>query len=85
MPPHNLEGCFGHHDLKIKDDIKKRVNCIVDSKIARYVLQNWANGKPSLTKYARTSRMIVVCWVLVNMFDCVIKGGFVRDWVVNAE
>lgn len=29
--------------------------------------------------------MIAVCWVLVNRFDCVIKGGFVRDWVVNGE
>ena len=29
--------------------------------------------------------MIAVCWVLVNRLNCVIKGGFVRDWVVNGE
>jgi len=29
--------------------------------------------------------MIAVCWVLVTMFNCTIKGGFVRDWVVNKD
>jgi hypothetical protein len=27
--------------------------------------------------------MIAVCWILINKFNCKIKGGFVRDWVVN--
>jgi hypothetical protein len=29
--------------------------------------------------------MIAACWVLTTLFNCVIKGGFVRDWVVNGE
>ena len=29
--------------------------------------------------------MVAVCWVLVNVFDCNIKGGFIRDWVVNGK
>ena len=69
-------------DDKLK--IMQRVNQIVDSKIQHYVIKSWANGRgPS--ENARTSRMIVVCWVLTNMFDCVVKGGFIRDWVVNSE
>ena len=27
--------------------------------------------------------MVAVCWVLVTKFDCTIKGGFVRDWVIG--
>jgi hypothetical protein len=29
--------------------------------------------------------MIAVSWVLTNVFGCVLKGGFVRDWVVKSE
>jgi len=29
--------------------------------------------------------MIAVCWVLVKHFDCIVKGGFVRDWIVNGK
>jgi hypothetical protein len=62
-----------------------RVNSIVDSRIEHYVIKGWVNGKGPLTKYPRTARMIATCWVLVNKFNCVVKGGFVRDWVVNGE
>jgi hypothetical protein len=65
--------------------IMNRINSIVDSKIEPYILKGWCNGKGPSTKEARTARMIAVCWILVTKFDCVIKGGFVRDWVVNGE
>jgi hypothetical protein len=29
--------------------------------------------------------MIAVCWILVKRFDCVVKGGFVRDWIINGK
>ena len=29
--------------------------------------------------------MMAVCWILVHNFGCEIKGGFVRDWVINGE
>jgi hypothetical protein len=61
----------------------ERVNNIVDSRIEPYIIKGWANGKGAATKYPRTARMVAVCWVLTNVFGCVIKGGFVRDWVVN--
>lgn len=30
-------------------------------------------------------RMVVVSWILVNKFDCTIKGGFIRDWVIRGK
>lgn len=33
----------------------------------------------------RINRMIAVCWILINKFNCKIKGGFVRDWVINGK
>lgn len=63
----------------------ERVNQIVDSRKQHYILKGWASGKGPETKYPRTARMIAVSWVLVNLFGCTIKGGFVRDWVVNAD
>lgn len=27
--------------------------------------------------------MVAVSWILVNKFHCVIKGGFIRDFVVR--
>ena len=62
-----------------------RINEIVDSKIEWYVIKGWVNKCGIKTKYVRTARMVAVCWVLVNMFNCVVKGGFVRDWVVNGD
>lgn len=29
--------------------------------------------------------MVAVCWILTCLFDCIVKGGFIRDWVVNAD
>jgi len=63
----------------------ERVNQIVDSKIDHHIIKDWANCSGSSTSYLRTSRMIATCWILVNKFHCVIKGGFVRDWIVNNE
>ena len=62
-----------------------RINHIVDSYLDFYVLKGWVSGSGPNTKYARTARMIAVCWVLTCRFHCVIKGGFVRDWIVNGE
>lgn len=55
---------------------------IVDGDIDYHIIRSWAHS--SKHKYsARTMRMVAVCWVLTNKFDCSIKGGFVRDWVVR--
>jgi hypothetical protein len=62
-----------------------RVNQIVDSRIEHYIIKGWVNGRGPFTGYPRIARMIAACWVLVNNFSCVIKGGFVRDWVVNGD
>ena len=63
----------------------KRVNQIVDSSLDFYILKGWVSGSGPNTKFPRTARMIAACWVLTCKFHCVIKGGFVRDWVVNGE
>jgi len=60
-----------------------RVNQIVDSGLDHHIIKGWAKGYGPSTFYPRTARMIAASWVLTNMFDCAIKGGFVRDWVVN--
>lgn len=62
----------------------KRINEIVDPNIDFAVLKSWVSGVYD-NVYIRTYRMVAVCWVLVNRYDCCIKGGFVRDWVVNGE
>lgn len=62
-----------------------RVNNLVDSKMPHYILKSWCSGRGPSTKFPRTARMIAVSWVLINLFDCVVKGGFVRDWIVNGE
>lgn len=65
-------------------EIVGRINQIVDPNIEHYRLKNLSNGKHS--KYsARIRRMIAVCWYLVNECECTIKGGFVRDWIVNGK
>jgi hypothetical protein len=63
----------------------ERINQIVDSKIDQRIIKDLANCSGSSTRYLRTGRMIATCWVLVNKFDCIIKGGFVRDWIVNND
>lgn len=61
--------------------ICERVAEIVDSEREYHLVKNLINGKSS--RSMRLRRMIAVCWVLVKRFDCIIKGGFVRDWVIN--
>jgi hypothetical protein len=39
----------------------------------------------SVSYSERTAKMVVVSWALVTYFDCIIKAGFVRDWIVNGE
>lgn len=62
----------------------KRINQIVDPKINVAILKSWASGVYSKVPI-RVYRMVTVCWVLVNKYDCCIKGGFLRDWVINGE
>ena len=66
-----------------REGIMNRVNQIVDSRLDHHIIKGWANGYGPSTAYPRTARMIAASWVLTNTFGCVIKGGFVRDWVVN--
>jgi hypothetical protein len=65
-------------------EITERVNQIVDPNIEHYKIKNMVNGKDRKLS-PRVRRMIAACWFLVNFFDCTIKGGFVRDWIVNGE
>jgi hypothetical protein len=57
---------------------------IVDSSLKYHIVKSWTfNNK---MKYSnRTMRMIAVCWVLVTKFNCTIKGGFLRDFVIRGE
>jgi hypothetical protein len=29
--------------------------------------------------------MELVAWILVTKFDCILEGGFVRDWIVGGR
>lgn len=62
--------------------IEKRVNMLVDSELDYHIVKNWVDSKNHDFK-PRTMRMVAVCWILVNKFHCVIKGGFIRDFVVR--
>lgn len=58
---------------------------VVDSSINFHTIQNWGSTSKLMPYLDRTMKMIAVCWVLVNKFNCVIKGGFVRDWIVRGH
>ena len=30
----------------------------------------------------RFVRQFLIAWILINEYGCIIKGGFVRDWIV---
>ena len=62
--------------------IEKRVNMIVDSDMDYHIVKNWVDSK-NHDFSQRTMRMVAVCWILVNRFNCIIKGGFIRDFVVR--
>ena len=55
---------------------------IVDGSIDYHVVRSWAQNSENIYSN-RTMRMVAVCWILTNKFDCSIKGGFIRDWVVR--
>lgn len=57
---------------------------IVDSQLEPHILKKWVQH-PKHDYKPRTMRMVAVCWVLVNKFKCTIKGGFIRDFVVNGS
>jgi hypothetical protein len=61
------------HDMEIK------ISNITDPD--RTSVDRWKNLKgPDAT---RETRMEVVAWIAVCLFDCRLEGGFVRDWVVG--
>ncbi|CAF4416820.1 unnamed protein product [Rotaria sp. Silwood2] len=60
-------------------DIEERISHITDSKWTTIDLWNGLRG----SKATRETRMAVVAWIVVCMFDCHVEGGFVRDWVVG--
>ena len=62
----------------------ERINEIVDPNISLSIVKSWVNGEFS-TRSPRTYRMVAVAWILTNKYDCSVKGGFVRDWVVNGK
>ena len=33
----------------------------------------------------RIHKMELVAWILVNKYHCILKGGFVRDWIVGGR
>jgi hypothetical protein len=55
---------------------------IVDSTIEYHIVRSWAHSQTNQYS-SRTMRMVAVCWILTNKFNCSIKGGFIRDWVVR--
>lgn len=58
---------------------------IVDSSIQYQTVKRWANGNKMSQYSIRTMKMVAVSWILVTKFNCIITGGFVRDWIVNGE
>ena len=55
---------------------------IVDSSIEYHIVKSWAQSQTNQYS-SRTMRMVAVCWILTNKFQCSVKGGFIRDWVVR--
>ncbi len=55
---------------------------IVDSQIEPHIIKSWASSATHWFKQ-RIMRMVTVSWVLVNKFNCTIKGGFIIDWVIR--
>jgi hypothetical protein len=70
-------------DKKVLEGLFERIEEIVDSEREYHLIKSLVNGKSN--RSPRLCRMIAVCWVLVNRFSCIIKGGFVRDWIVNGK
>ncbi len=60
-------------------DMEAKINNITDPD--RTSVDRWKNLKgPHAT---RETRMEVVAWIAVCLFDCRLEGGFIRDWVVG--
>jgi hypothetical protein len=60
-------------------DMEERISRITDIKRSPIDLYNSVKG----SKATRETRMEVVAWITVCLFDCKLEGGFVRDWVVG--
>jgi hypothetical protein len=69
-------------DKKLKDiDVKlieRRISRVTNPELESFELQRYSKGD-------RTSRMELVAWILVNKFNCILEGGFVRDWIVGGR
>jgi hypothetical protein len=60
-------------------DMEAKISNITDPD--RTSVDRWRNLKgPDAT---RETRMEVVAWIGVCLFDCRLEGGFVRDWIVG--
>jgi hypothetical protein len=56
-----------------------KINNITDPD--RTSVDRWKNLKGH--NATRETRMEVVAWIAVCLFDCRLEGGFIRDWVVG--
>ncbi|CAM4823261.1 unnamed protein product [Rotaria magnacalcarata] len=59
--------------------MEERIGKITDPD--RTSIDRWKSLKGPAAK--RETRMEVVAWIAVSLFDCRLEGGFVRDWVVG--
>jgi len=59
--------------------MEERISHVTDSKRTRIDLWNGLQGPKS----SRETRMEVVAWIAVCIFNCKVEGGFVRDWIVG--
>ncbi|CAF3958384.1 unnamed protein product [Rotaria sordida] len=60
-------------------DMEEKIGKITDPD--RSSVDRWKSVKGP--KVTRETRMEVVAWIAVCLFDCRLEGGFVRDWVVG--
>lgn len=62
-------------------DIERRIKRITDITLTSVDLLPRVRG-PAAT---RETRMEVVAWIAVCLFNCKLEGGFIRDWIVANE
>ena len=59
--------------------MEEKMSHITDSKRTKIDLWNGLQG----LECSRETRMEVVAWIAVCVFNCRLEGGFIRDWVVG--
>merc|ERR1712176_12750 len=63
------------------DEVRDRIASCCDSTRGQAVQWSQIFGP----KATRASRMAVVACIAVTKYGCVLKGGFIRDWVVGGR